>query len=444
EPGPHPPRPEPHPPRPEPGPHPPRPEPRPEPRPRPPHDHPHPPRPGDHHPYRDGHWYRPEHERWGWHDHDRYNKGWDPWFWRQSPNYDRWNPVISMEARRIATLIETGNGREAMYELNRELYDLRYDRYAQNQLLREISDNLRRDRGGWLNLDRWNPNSGTWDTIEIVPPAPPPPPPDQPQPQPPQPEPPIPVPTYDDDPWMKLESTVISSLLDAGDSDAAATRLKSDLYALRGNMDAQNTLLDLVDQNDRKGAGTDLKLGDWNPDTGTYEGIEVLPALTDPGSGTALNIYEKSDAEQPDGVIDTTRSNDSTDPYLHQEIAVVAALIDAGDTKAAATRLVSALQELKGDMESQNELLTQVVGNNYEGGVELRLGEWDPEAGQFKSIEMLPEGAEPGTGIQIKTYPDTAPVKDKPAPAPAPQPEDRPPPPALPVPLDEPDLGGGI
>ena len=311
-----------------------------------------------------------------------------------------------------------------MYELNRELYDLRFDRYAQNQLLREISDNLRRDRGGWLNLDRWNSNTGTWDTIEIVPPAPPPPPPDQPPPPPdqpkPEPEPPIPVPTYDDDPWMKLESTVISSLLDAGDSDAAANRLKSDLYALRGNMEAQNTLLDLVDQNDRKGAGSDLKLGDWNPDTGTYDGVEVLPALTDPGSGTQIDTYDKADAEQPDGVIDTTKSNDSPDPWLHQEIAVIGALMDAGDTKAAATRLVSALQELKGDMDSQLELLTQTASNNYEGGVELKFGDWDPETGSYKSIEMLPENAEPGTGIPIKTYPDAAPQNDQPAPAAAP------------------------
>lgn len=306
-------------------------------------------------------------------------------------------------------MIETGRSAEASYELNRELYDLRYDRYAQNELLREIADQLRRDRGGWLNLDKWNPNSGTWDTIEVVPPAPPPPAPDQPQPKP---EDPIPVPNPDEDPWMQLESNVISSLLDAGDSDAAATRLKSDLYALRGNLDAQNTLLDLVDQNDRKGAGTDLKLGVWNPDTGTYENIEVLPALTDPGNGTQIDTFEKSDAEQPDGVIDTTKSNDSKDPWAHQEIAVIAALLDAGDSKAAATRLVSDLQQLKGDMDAQMDLISQVVANHEAGtGTDLVLGEWDAEAGTYKSIEVLPPGAEKGTGIQIKTYPDADPTQ---------------------------------
>lgn len=296
------------------------------------------------------------------------------------------------------------------------MYDLRYDRYAQNELLREVADQLRRDRGGWLNLDKWNPNSGTWDTIEVVPPAPPPPPPDQPPPPPDQPQPkpeePIPVPNPDDDPWMQLESNVISSLLDAGDSDAAATRLKSDLYALRGNLDAQNTLLDLVDQNDRKGAGTDLKLGAWNPDTGTYEEIEVLPALTDPGSGTPIDTYDKADAEQPDGVIDTTKSNEAKDPWAHQEIAVIAALLDAGDSKAAATRLVSDLQQLKGDMDSQMDLLAQVAANHQPGtGADLVLGEWDQDAGNYKSIEVLPAGADKGTGIQIKTYPDADPAK---------------------------------
>lgn len=299
-------------------------------------------------------------------------------------------------------MIEMGDGRRAMERLQDELYDLRYDRYAQNQLLREISEQLRRD-GGYLNLDRWNPNRGTWDTIEIVPPPPAPRPPDQP---PPVVEPPIPVPTYEDDPWMQMEGTVIPALLDSGNSDSAANRLNSDLYALRGNIEAQNVLLGMVEKGDRKGAGTDLRLGEWNPATGTFDSIEVLPALTDPGKGIPVSTYESPDAPQPPGVIDTTKTNDSQDPWLHQEISVIAALLDAGDANAAATRLVADLQALKGDLESQNELLGQVQTNNLPGGAELNLGTWDTTTGTYINSEILPNGATPGTGIAIKTYPE--------------------------------------
>ena len=171
-------------------------------------------------------------------------------------------------------------------------------------------------------------------------------------------------------------------------------------------MEAQNVLLDMVEKGDRKGAGTDLRLGEWNPNTGTFDSIEILPALTDPGKGIAVNTFDKADAPQPPGVIDTTKTNDSQDPWLHQEIAVIGALLDAGDATAAATRLVSDLQALKGDLESQNELLAQVQSNNAPGGAELNLGTWDPTAGTYTNSEILSTGATPGTGIAIKTYPE--------------------------------------
>ncbi len=300
-------------------------------------------------------------------------------------------------------MIESGQCKEAMYRLNQQLYDLRYDRYAQNQLLREISDNLARNRGGYLNLDKWNPNRGTWDTIEIVP-IPPAAPPDQP---PPPVEAPIPVPTYEDDPWIQLESNVVPALLDAGDSHAAASRLNSDLFNLRGNLDAQNILLSMVDSNDKKGSASDLKLGEWNPATGTYDSAEILPALTDPGKGIDISTFDNVDAPAPADFIDTTNPNDATDPWMHEEIAVIGALLDAGDAKAAATRLVADLQLLKPDLNLQNDLLAWVYENQQNGsGADISLGSWDEKAGTYVNIEILSAGAPPGTGIAIKTYAD--------------------------------------
>lgn len=306
-------------------------------------------------------------------------------------------------------LLDYGRVTEANRLLQAELYDLRYDRYAQCELLREIQ---LREQYRRLHLDRWDPDNGTWGTIEIYPPAPTPVPlpPDQPPPPEPPPPEPIPVPApAQDDPWMQLEGTIISNLLDDGDSDAAANRIKSDLYALRGNLDAQNTFLEIVDGGDRKGTGTDLKLGAWNPDTGTFDSIEVLPALTDPGNGTPIDTYPDANAPQPDGVIDTTKSNSETDPWMHQEIAVIDALLDAGDTDAAATKLTSDLQQLKGDLDSQNRMLAQIAASRQQGtgtGTDLVLGDWDADKGTYSKIEVLPAGAQPGTGINIRVYPD--------------------------------------
>jgi hypothetical protein len=360
----------------------------------------------DHHPYHDGHWNRPpEGEHWGWQDRERWNRGYDPWFFEHSPNYESWNPIIRAEARQIADLLDEGNTAAAMTLLNAELYDLRYDRYAQNELLRDVSEFERFHR---LHLDRWDPDAGTWGNIDVTPP-PPPVPPDQPPDQPPPPEPapvPLPAPPQQDDPWMQLEGNVISTLLDDGDSNAAATRLSSDLYALRGNLDAQNTLLGMVDSNDRKGTGTDLKLGNWNPDTGTYDTIEVLPALTDPGDGTPINTYPDADAPAPDGLIDTSKSNDATDPWQHQEIAVIAALLDAGDSRSAATKLTSDLQLLAGDLDSQNAIISQVAASLANTGSSIQLGDWDATTGTYSSIEILSAGQDPGNGIPIKVYPD--------------------------------------
>jgi hypothetical protein len=125
----------------------------------------------------------------------------------------------------------------------------------------------------------------------------------------------------------------------------------------------------------------------------------------------------------PDGAIDTTKANPDTDPWRHQEIAIIAALLDAGDSKSAATQLTADLQLLKGDMDSQNAILSQVAaGLQNEAGAKLRLGDWDAGAGTYSSIEILPAGAEPGTGIQIKTYPGDPQQPEPPKPEPQPEP----------------------
>jgi hypothetical protein len=299
--------------------------------------------------------------------------------------------------------------------LNAELYDLRCDRYAQCQLLYEIAA-LRQGNCAYVNLNNWNPDNCGWDTVEVVPPPP------QPDPdtgETPPVEPPTPVPTYDNDPWMQLEGTVISSSLDAGDTQAAATRLNSDLYALRGNLDAQNALLGMVDVSDKKGSGADLNIGSWNQDTGNYDNIEILPKGATPGTGVQISEYSAADAAQPDGMIDTTTSNSEKDPWMHQEVAVIAALLN-GYTRDSVPRSISSrlnadLQALAGNMDAQNELLSQIAQNYTKGvGADLLLGDWDATKGTYSTIEVLPVGSQPGTGSPISTFPDAPPPADPP------------------------------
>lgn len=161
------------PPRHEPRPWPPRHEPHPGPEPWPDgHRRPHPPHPPD----RDHGGFPPGRRHmpppgggWGWHDRDRWNQGYDPWFWRQDPNFPQWEDPINREASNIAMRMDFGDTQGAADQLAMDLYQTRGDRYAQDQLLSEVARRDIKGFGGDLYLQNWNPDRGTWDDIYVVP-----------------------------------------------------------------------------------------------------------------------------------------------------------------------------------------------------------------------------------------------------------------------------------
>ena len=103
---------------------------------------------------------------------------------------------------------------------------------------------------------------------------------------------------------------------------------------------------------------------------------------------------------------------------MHQEIAVIGALLD-GYTKnsvphSVSSRLNADLQALAGNLDAQNDMLSQIAQNHTNGvGADILLGDWDATKGTYSSVEVLPVGSAPGTGSPIQTYPD----------APQPQPD---------------------
>lgn len=108
------------------------------------------------------HWNPPNGCHWGWHDEARFNRGWDVWFFQQSPNYELWHREIAQEARNIGILLDTGNGPLAAQRLQNDLIRLRPDRYAQNELISQVFRNDRKGFGADLVLGRWDPLSGGW------------------------------------------------------------------------------------------------------------------------------------------------------------------------------------------------------------------------------------------------------------------------------------------
>lgn len=46
---------------------------------------------------------------------------------------------------------------------------MRFDRYAQDELLNEVNDGEIKGIGADLYLGNWDPDRGTWDDIQIVP-----------------------------------------------------------------------------------------------------------------------------------------------------------------------------------------------------------------------------------------------------------------------------------
>ncbi|HEY9758396.1 MAG TPA: cell envelope integrity protein TolA [Oculatellaceae cyanobacterium] len=111
-------------------------------------------------------------ESWGW----RNRQGWDPNCFRPQydPNYEQWAPSIHQEAGMITDLLNRGDTVNAAQYLNVDLFNMRGDVYAQNELLSEI----RQEQSGYgatLFLGNgWDPERGTWNTVEVVSPEPPP------------------------------------------------------------------------------------------------------------------------------------------------------------------------------------------------------------------------------------------------------------------------------
>lgn len=111
-------------------------------------------------------------ESWGW----RNRQGWDPNCFRPQfdPNYEQWAPSIHQEAGMITDLLNRGDTANAAQYLNVDLFNMRGDVYAQNELLSEI----RQEQSGYgatLFLGNgWDPDRGTWNTVEVVSPEPPP------------------------------------------------------------------------------------------------------------------------------------------------------------------------------------------------------------------------------------------------------------------------------
>ena len=128
--------------------------------------------PQDHgfHPGHNG-WGPPMYQHWGWHDEARWARGWDTWFWLQSPNYSDWNNNINGEAASVAFQLDTGNAQGAAVELREDLYALRGDMYAQDQLLDEVNRFENKGMGADLYLGNWDSGRGTWDNIQIYQPG---------------------------------------------------------------------------------------------------------------------------------------------------------------------------------------------------------------------------------------------------------------------------------
>jgi hypothetical protein len=74
---------------------------------------------------------------------------------------------------------------------------------------------------------------------------------------------------------IENEAVNIAFQMDRGNLQGAAMELSEGLYAMRGDMYAQDQLLNSVNRMDRKGMGADLYLGNWDPMRGTWDNIQV-------------------------------------------------------------------------------------------------------------------------------------------------------------------------
>ena len=74
----------------------------------------------------------------------------------QDPNCRAWQPMINQEAHNIAAQLMTNNIGAAGAELNQDLFNMRGDLYAQNQLLSQINAMDQNGSGGRLYLGDYN------------------------------------------------------------------------------------------------------------------------------------------------------------------------------------------------------------------------------------------------------------------------------------------------
>lgn len=132
--------------------------------------HPHPtPSSGEGH-FPDGtHFEPPTGSNWGWHDPVTWQNGWDDWFFTKDPNYELWRDPINFEGTAIAHLLDSADTQGAADELASDLYALKGDRYAQDDLLSAVYNSEQKSVGADLELNNWNQDNGTWDTVEVWP-----------------------------------------------------------------------------------------------------------------------------------------------------------------------------------------------------------------------------------------------------------------------------------
>jgi hypothetical protein len=74
---------------------------------------------------------------------------------------------------------------------------------------------------------------------------------------------------------MDREAHSIAAHLANNETAKAADQLNYDLYQLRGDIYAQDSLLSEVSKLAREGNGEQLQLSKWNPDRGTWDDIEI-------------------------------------------------------------------------------------------------------------------------------------------------------------------------
>jgi len=114
-------------------------------------------------------WGPPANEHWGWQDQKRWTTNYDDWFFTtQDPNFSTWEAPVKSEAAVVANLLDSGKGAEAAKELSEDLFAMKGDLYAQDELLHEIDQLEKKTVGADLQLKQWDPNRGTWGDVEIV------------------------------------------------------------------------------------------------------------------------------------------------------------------------------------------------------------------------------------------------------------------------------------